>query len=269
MTANEPEITLSRGTVTYDIEIAPNGWVVVVRMPDGTFKEFIRFGDRDDTEALREFDMFSRERITFNGRSFDEPLLRRIFNGGTCEQLWSFAQRLIEGNSYKQPEPGLIDLFWVLGGPRVAKRLKAYQAVMGLERIVEMPFEPGQPWEDIEAVLVYCRHDVDSTWQLYRRMEQDIETRREIGEESLARTDTEIGVAIFNPRIDMNKARHRANLFRRPETVSYAPPPWGEQAAQAHPCSTSDQIAPTHGPNKCNLSATTTKSQCNHNPSDQ
>lgn len=131
--------------------------------------------------------------ITFNGLSFDAPLVQAFVNGQDGPQLKDIADAIIEQNllqwqTTKQFKIGpiqadFIDIKEV--APGVMLSLKNYEGRMHFPHLQDMPIDHRQlTLTERERALVakYCQNDEMATLALYKTIEQEVTLREQMGE---------------------------------------------------------------------------------------
>lgn len=158
----------------YDIEVFAYDWIVVARRPeDGSPHVVIH----NDNYHLREWLSNIPEIIGgFNNRHYDDYVIRVMLEGGDNYEVKKCNDFIIGGGKpweypylrYKKKPFKSFDLRDDIADEGIS--LKAIEGNLNLP-IVEssVPFDIDRPLtaEELEEVIRYCKHDVDSTVALY------------------------------------------------------------------------------------------------------
>lgn len=127
--------------------------------------------------------------ITFNGNSYDLPLLQLALRGYNASELHEASGEIIGGArtsdfrkkyNLEYPEWNHIDLIEVCP---LEGSLKLYAARLHCPKLQECPHDPSQPVTaaQIEEVDSYCRNDLDCTELIWRELCPQIELRKTMG----------------------------------------------------------------------------------------
>ena len=116
-----------------------------------------------------------------------------------------------------------IDLFNV--APGVKTSLKVYMARMHAETLQDLPYHHDEEIDTPDkrkVVNFYCCNDVEGTYQLFLRLQEEIELRRHLSEEFdldlMSKSDAQMAEAIFNKVLNLPKPKSP------PEFVQYVLP---------------------------------------------
>jgi hypothetical protein len=135
--------------------------------------------------------------VTFNGNSYDLPIIRKAIKGGTVQELKELSDAIIKQDFRADDRAALgfnhIDLMEVAPLSNAAgfrTSLKTYGARLHSPRIQEMPIDPNEPlptdqWGNIDLKLIwiiieYNFNDLDCTQLLREELKPNIKLREAI-----------------------------------------------------------------------------------------
>lgn len=227
-----------------DVECYPNYFLVMFSNADGRTKSFELYEDHPlDVEGLDAF--LSKpgvEYVTFNGKSYDEPMITLALSGASNAALkkasdaiimtdlkpWEFYDAFgLNGITFNH-----IDLIEVAPG---MASLKIYGGRMHSKKLQDLPIEPDaqvRP-EERMAIKHYCRNDLMVTAMLFAALSEQIELRRvmskEIGVDVRSKSDAQIAEAVMRKAyIDANGSAPRKTtltygsfLYEAPDYVGF------------------------------------------------
>ena len=111
-----------------------------------------------------------------------------------------------------------IDLFNV--APGVKTSLKVYMARMHAETLQDLPYHHDEEIDTPDkrkVVNFYCCNDVEGTYQLFLRLQEEIELRRHLSAEFdldlMSKSDAQMAEAIFNEVLKLPKPKCRLSSF--------------------------------------------------------
>ena len=228
-----------------DVEVFPNFAVAcLVRFDDGARAAFelSRRSPEPDLDGLRR--LLSINAIyTFNGESYDLPILALLLAGATNEELKDASDRIVRQGlrrwdlerefgvkvprcarhvDLKEPCPGVHDSLKIIAG-----RLHA-------RFVVDLPFDPDVTLtpRQMNVATLYCFNDVDHLRLLREHLMPALELRaaigRDIGVDVMSRSDAQVGEAIIRSRVERVTGRKvgKRELSSTPPPFRYAPPEW-------------------------------------------
>ena len=174
----------------YDIEVFSDDWIVVFRRPEDDANHIVI---HNDNARLREF--LSQPDIIiggFNNKHYDNWVVLTMIQGGSNIEVKRHNDFIIDGGSawefpfiqFKRLPCPTFDLRDDIADQGIS--LKAIEGNLNLP-IVEssVPFDIDRPLtpEELDEVIRYCKHDVDSTVALYNeRKENYIDAKALIAE---------------------------------------------------------------------------------------
>ena len=189
--------------VALDIEICQNYLLILATNKSGEIVyEYSRGARKARLGRLN--DLLGLEWLTWNGASFDLPLMSAVVAGVKAPGLLNMVRQIIEFNrpgwavldqmgiDMLRPA-GHIDLMLVAPGPRIG--LKTAGARAHAPTIRGLPYSPHAKLtaEQAAEVRQYCRNDLNLTWRLAEHMGDRIASRRAAGPRTLAMSDAMIG----------------------------------------------------------------------------
>lgn len=216
--------------VYLDIEVYSNYFLALFMNEAGKAKRFEIFNDDDSTFDVDAIDDLitnkDLEFITFNGNSYDIPLLTLAMDCKDTEEVKHQSNRIIEDNLrpwhfYKQmklrePNVNHIDLMEVAPG---MVGLKLYGGRMGTKLLQELPIPHDSVITDhqLPELQTYCKNDTVLTRELYHTLEAQIDLRRAMSEEYgvdlRSKSDAQIAEAVL-------KAEYATRTGKFPEKVN-------------------------------------------------
>lgn len=228
---------MSTGTVIFDCETYLNYFCCAFYNPQKDKNRLIKIKDNETLskeDRLLVLTLIKRNFsfVGFNCIDFDIPVLRYALQDGIiANDIYKMATDVITNGlkafqtekkySIKTPWPNntpIIDLFNV--APGVKESLKKYGARMHTVTMQDLPYTPETVLTDlqIEKVEKYCFNDVRVTYELYLRLQNEIELRenvsKEYGLDLHAKTDAQIAEAIFKKELNLTKPKKQLKLTR-------------------------------------------------------
>lgn len=175
-------------------------------------------------EILDEYEI-----ITFNGNSYDIPLLTYAMGGATSDLLKKAGDDIIINelkpyqfnNKYRIEEMELnhIDLIEVLPGKA---SLKMYSGRLHCSKMQDLPYEPNKILNREEMLLVktYCENDLRNTKLLLDYITPQIELRRKMSNQYKcdlrSKSDAQIAETVIKAEI----TRKTGTPIKKPEQIS-------------------------------------------------
>lgn len=240
---------LETSTYVYDIETYPNLFLVVFKKLSNTRNGQFEIFLEHDLDALKNFLLQKNlVLIGYNNFRFDDVVMKAILDGtvSTAQEICDLATRLIESNNddvkitklthygrkewgYRTSPWGCIDLFQILGGPRIAGSLKSHEVRLGLKDVRDLPFKPGTVLTENQAAELtqYCEHDVNATEGLYFHIEAEVEVRVAVNAQypnlktsALRRSNAAIAEAVIKHKLETT-AGLKLRDVRKPEAFTF------------------------------------------------
>jgi hypothetical protein len=197
-----------------DIEVYRNYFLALFMSEEGKTKRFEIFGEDDsgfDPGAI--YSLMTHpdvELVTFNGNSYDIPVLTFALVHPVPEAIKKASDRIIEGNMrpwnfYKneglaEPKINHIDLIEVAPG---MVSLKIYGGRLHSKRLQELPIDPASTIEEdqVELLRQYCKNDTIVTRDLFDALRKQIDLRRVMSEnygvDLRSKSDAQIAEAVL------------------------------------------------------------------------
>jgi DNA polymerase elongation subunit (family B) len=197
-----------------DIECYKNYFLVVLTTDTGKSTHYEIFnGDRSKFNRLELYKLVNHKKVelvTFNGASYDIPMLVMALLGKSTEELKDISDRIIEKglrqwqiyNAFEvnEPEFNHIDLIEVVPG---LVSLKVYGGRMHSKRMQDLPLPPDATIMEHQLVDMrkYCRNDTLVTLDLYNTLDGQIDLRRKMSEQYKtdlrSKSDAQIAEAVL------------------------------------------------------------------------
>lgn len=226
-------------TLIFDIEIYRNYFLIMFRnVETGNVRAFEMYdGQELDITTLRK--ILSKYRlVSFNGTSFDLPLISMALKGAACIKIKQACDSIIKTNlrywqlerkyNFKTINVDHIDLIEIAPG---FASLKMYGGRIGCNKMQDLPIEPDaiiQP-DQHEFMREYCANDLELTQGLFETLQPQIALRermsKEYGMDLHSKSDAQIAEAVISEAVSQSLG-HRVT---RPDvtvgaTFHYRPP---------------------------------------------
>lgn len=157
--------------------------------------------------------------VTFNGRNYDEPVLRYALKGVSNAHLKALSDDIIQNNmkpwtvedKYALPKIPFVDHIDIIEVAPGMASLKVYGGRLHSHRMQDLPIhhDAELTQADIEQIRPYCINDLDTTIDLYRKMEQQIKLREamsvEYGVDLRSKSDAQIAEAVIRSEVEKRK----------------------------------------------------------------
>ena len=235
---NNPESTWA-----FDIECYPNWTYAFFLSGEGEEMsielkgESGRMSAKDRTAWRRWIADGKTSLVSFNGKRYDIPILAAMTDGKTARQIHRMSSDIIDRamlpatalrlHDARPIDPDHVDLFQVAPGK---SSLKTYGARMHMPKLESLPIAPDSQISAASAEILreYCKNDCETTMELRRRLDRDLELRALAGQEAdidlRSLGDAQIGerlicaaVGTIKPRIDWSQAKFTLSKAFRAE----------------------------------------------------
>ena len=221
--------------ITCDVENYPNYFLIYFRNIDnGNVAHYSMYNNEYSTStiltAVRSL-LESATNITFNGRSYDMPLITLFLQGANNHELFKAGKDIIENRlmpwdferkySVEIPEWDHIDLIDVAFG---VASLKIYGARLGTRKLQELPIHHNNLIMEHECrpLTDYCGNDNEVTAELYFELKDAIDLRvamsAEYGIDLRSKSDAQIAEHVIKSEY---KKRTGQKLSRPKAKKSY------------------------------------------------
>lgn len=197
-----------------DIECYRNYFLTLFTNDQGKSKSYEIFDDDDsgfDREAIAKLITTTGvELVTFNGNSYDVPMLMLALSGESTRGLKAASDGIItqnirpwnfyRDNGLVEPELNHIDLIEVAPG---VVGLKMYGGRLHFLKLQELPVPPDAVLtrEQANDIKKYCKNDTLVTKRLFEELEQAIDLRRlmseQYGVDLRSKSDAQIAEAVL------------------------------------------------------------------------
>lgn len=176
-----------------DVETYPNYFLIAMLSDVGNVAKFERYPGHDFNRKSLIATLSNHTIITFNGTSYDLPMITAAINGWDNAALKRFSDQLIkskraawalcaDANLHVPDEWDHIDLINVAPG---SASLKIYGGRLHAPRLQDLPYDP----DDLvdagmrEQLRAYCVNDLETTRLLYKALEKPIKLREQMGDQ--------------------------------------------------------------------------------------
>ena len=205
-------------TIVFDTEVFKNLFLLGgLILETNTF--FHIWGDEDDSrQQLKELFKSSNTFVSFNGLKYDMPVISYFMSGKSMLETKKLGDEIIQENlmpwdaerkyGFKIPRVDHIDLIEV--APSFVS-LKTYGARMNMPTIQDLPFHHDSLIADehFETILTYCRNDLETTAELYNRLQGQLDLRvqisREYGFDARSKSDSQVAEQMFMKRLNLRR----------------------------------------------------------------
>ena len=223
--------------VVLDCEVYPNYFLVAFKNIDNDRIITIEARGEEEsltTEALRKLNSVMRQRTTFgfNSIKYDMPIILFALKGNTCKNIHKLSDRIISSNDPGWKTMKDFGLTWPTEmshfdisepAPGVRVSLKLYGGRLHSQKLQDLPIEPGSTLteQEMDETLKYCINDLDTTIDLYRKVEDRIKLRYDMseqyGQDLRSKSDAQIAEAVIKSVLAEKFPRRR---FIRPTIKS-------------------------------------------------
>lgn len=212
--------TVNRPRAVLDIECYVNYFLVALKnIETGKSVSFERTKDQSlDINGLVSL-LKKYTIVTFNGRNYDEPVLRYALKGVANDQLKKLSDDIIQNNlkpwtveeKYALPKVPFLDHIDLIEVAPGMASLKVYGGRLHSQQMQDLPIHHDATLTeaDMDVIRPYCINDLDTTIDLYRKLEAQIKLRCEMsveyGVDLRSKSDAQIAEAVIRSEIEKRK----------------------------------------------------------------
>lgn len=240
--------------VVTDVECYRNYFLIAFkRIADGKVKTFELTPDSGPLDRRAILQILENNRIiTFNGNTYDLPMIFLALTGANNEALKRASDRIIQGNiRWWQVEEALgitiskrvnhIDLIEPQPSPFAS--LKTLNGRLHGQKMQDLPFAPDRVLtrQEMDETCFYCVNDLDATELLFTALIEPLELRSALGEQYdqdfRSKSDAQIGERIVKSRAESLAGRRLSKVetpagttfkYNVPEFISFQSPEMNE-----------------------------------------
>lgn len=215
-----------------DTECYTNYFLVMVRnaLAPGATPRIVheRFNDRVLVDELLPVGTL----VTFNGRNYDMPMLAYMRAGASNATLKSLSDAIIvrgvkpwDAEREFGFEPLVVDHIDLIEVAPGQASLKSYGGRLHSQRLQDLPIEPSAIIDDAQRLqlISYCGNDLQTTIDLYRKLQPQLALREEMGREwgmdLRSKSDAQIAEAVIRSEVEKRLGRR---VFRPELSPDYA-----------------------------------------------
>lgn len=206
-------------TLACDIEVYPNYFLIAfMDTANGKIVSFEK-SDRSELDIDRITTIMRNCRIvTFNGQTYDIPLIFYALTGASLGDIKRMSNRIIDegikwwdvGRELGVYVPNWLDhIDLIEPNPAVMQGLKVLNGRLHGPRMQDLPYHHMTilTHEQMDNVTSYCGNDLDATARLFKALEEPIQMREEVGRryqlgDIRSKSDAQIGEAIIKKRVE-------------------------------------------------------------------
>lgn len=179
--------------------------------------------------------------ITFNGMSYDMPMIFYVLSGKNNRQIKQANDLIIKSQiKYWEAEkalgiriPALDHIDLIEPNPSVRQGQKTLAGRLHAPKMQDLPYDPDQPLtpEQIERVTEYCWNDIEVLRLLFDALKEPLALRealgKEYGQDFRSKSDAQMGEAIIKWGIEKATGRKPERTSgQRGTSFTYAVPEW-------------------------------------------
>lgn len=207
-------------TYIIDTECYKNYWLfLAVNHKTGSSLEIELFGEKSklSEEQVKKIKrlLSSQETISFNGLSYDIPMIYAATQLWDCEKLHKLSTKLITDQrstwqilkEHKLFTPSYDNHIDIIEIPIGQASLKIYGGRIHTKKMQDLPIDPNALIQDCERNLMreYCRNDTQVTGELFDALKGQIDLRKEMtqqyGINLNSKSDAQIAEAVIKSEL--------------------------------------------------------------------
>tara|TARA_R110000803_G_scaffold46891_4_gene98256 strand:+ start:16638 stop:18446 length:1809 start_codon:yes stop_codon:yes gene_type:complete len=222
--------------VVLDCEVYPNYFLAAFKNIDNNRVITI---EKRGSGPLEDFEhkklksiMIQRTTFGFNSRNYDIPIILAALTKRSTKDIFKLSNFIIESNSpgwktmdkYSLQKPSTFKHFDIQEpAPGVKVSLKLYGGRMHSKKLQDLPIEPGTVLTNtqMDNILLYCINDLDTTIDLYRRLEPEMKLRADMSvqynQDLMSKADAQIAEAVIKSELQNTGGR---KVSRAPKIAS-------------------------------------------------
>jgi hypothetical protein len=205
-------------TIVFDTEVFKNLFLLCGKVIET--QEYFWIWGQDDSARDKIKDLFKSNNtfVSFNGSKYDMPVISYFASGKTMLECKQLGDEIIQENlmpwdaerkyGFRIPKIDHIDLIEV--APSFVS-LKTYGARMNMPVIQDLPFHHDSLIADdqFQTILEYCKNDIDTTEELYNRLQGQLDLRVQISREfhfdARSKSDSQVAENMFIRRLNLQR----------------------------------------------------------------
>lgn len=227
--------------VVLDCEVYPNYFLAAFKNIENNKVVTIEAEGEDvslDEASLRRLKTIMLKRTTFgfNSRNYDLPIILFALQGKTCLQIHKLSDRIINSNipgwmtmkDFGLVVPNSLHHFDIQEpSPGVRVGLKLYGGRMHSTKLQDLPIKPGTILsnDEIEETRLYCINDLDTTIDLYRKVEDRIKLRVDMSKQYqqnlMDKSDAQIAETVIKSELKKKNPARKLVVPKISESISF------------------------------------------------
>lgn len=239
---------------TMDTEVFPNYFLVAFKnLANGKVLTCQARGDTPLTDRQcdrLEHLLANRDTFGFNSRNYDIPIIASALAGKPPSEIYKLSEFIIKGGrqwpgwkvmkKFGLAPPTGLHFDIQEPAPAVMVSLKLYGGRMHSTRLQDLPIAPGTILTKAQMIEIkdYCINDLDTTIDLYRKIEDRIKLRIEMGEKYeqalLSKSDAQIAETVLRAanRTALSEVQPAASFkYKVPRFIKFRTPQLREALA--------------------------------------
>lgn len=210
-----------KNLVVLDCEVYPNYTLFAFKNINNhkTFTIEIKGGNSSLNEySLKKLQQIMTVRTTFgfNSINYDLPIILFALQGKSAKEIYKLSNYIIKNNLPGKKTIQNFNLHWSDSikhfdiqepSPGVRVSLKLYGGRMHFDKLQDIPIEPSSILleEEMEQVKAYCINDLNTTINLYKKIEDRIKLRVDMsnkyGQDLLSKSDAQIAEIVIKSEL--------------------------------------------------------------------